>query len=420
MTTDARITPFTIDIPQAEIDDLHARITNTRWAPDLPEVGWTQGAPTTFVRDLAEYWKDGFDWRSWEARLNAFPQFTTEIDGEPLHFLHIQSPEPNATPLVLLHGWPGSVLEFIHVIEPLTNPAAHGGNATDAFHLVIPSQPGCGFSGPIHSAGWTSDRSAKAIAELMHRLGYDRYGAQGGDRGAFVGPALAKIDPAAVIGVHLNAATWGFIPWGEVTDEERASLTDLERERLDRLNHWTKEGNGYFQIQATRPQTLAAGVSDSPVGLLAWIGDAFKQWAQGGQEADGLVIDRDLVLANVSIYWFTNTIGSSFRAYYEDMHAASEWEDAGGDWDAGATAAEDGPPAVSGDDQGSDAGSWGDSLATPIGVAAFAEDIAIRRYGEQMYNIVHWSDFDRGGHFAALEAPDLLIGDVRAFFSGLR
>ena len=214
-----------------------------------------------------------------------------------------------------------------------------------------------------------------------------------------------------MIGVHLNAATWGFIPWGPVSDEERASFTEAERTRLARLDHWNSEGNGYFQIQATRPQTLAAGLSDSPVGLLAWIGDSFKQWAQGGEQADGLVIDRDVVLANISIYWFTNTIGSSFRGYYEDMHAAAGWESD----DAPVEAAE--WPA--GDEAGAGA-AWGEKLATPMGVAVFAEDIAIRRYAEDMYTIVHWSEFDRGGHFAALEAPDLLVEDVRTFFDTLR
>jgi len=410
VSTGTTISPFTIAVPQADIDDLHRRIANTRWAPDLPGIGWNNGVPTAFVRELATYWKDAFDWRAWEDRLNAYPQFTTGIDGETLHFLHIRSAVPDATPLVLLHGWPGSVLEFIHVIGPLTDPVAHGGTAEDAFHLVIPSNPGCGFSGPVHDAGWTSDRSARAVAELMRRLGYERYGVQGGDRGAFIGPALAKVAPEAVIGVHLNAATWGFIPWGDVSDEDRASMTDRERASLDRLAHWTSEGNGYFQIQATRPQTLAHALTDSPVGLLAWIGDAFKTWAQGDVEAPDFPIDRDLVLANISIYWFTNTIGSSMRAYYEDMHAASDW-DAGDDasWDDAGDAS-----------AGSEGGEWSSPPTTPFGVAVFAEDIAIRRYGEQMYAIVHWSEFDRGGHFAALEAPDLLVGDVRAFFAMLR
>jgi pimeloyl-ACP methyl ester carboxylesterase len=404
MTVSTRITPFTIDIPQDAIDDLHARITNSRWAPDMDDVGWTQGAPTAFARSLATYWRDEFDWRAWEARLNAYPQFTTEIDGETIHFLHIESPEANATPLVLLHGWPGAILEFIHVIDPLTNPVAHGGRAEDAFHLVIPSMPGYGFSGSLRSSGWTSERSARAISELMDQLGYDRYGAQGGDRGAFVGPALGMVDPESVIGVHVNAASWGFIPWGPVSEEERATFTAAELERLDRLDHWSNEGNGYFKIQSTRPQTLAAGLSDSPVGLLAWIGDSFKQWAQGGMDSDDLLIDRDLVLANVSIYWFTNTIGSANRGYYEDMHAGQGGE--------GTAEGDIGDQA--------EAPTGGGKLSTPMGVAVFAEDIAIRRYAEQMYTIVHWSEFDRGGHFAALEAPDLLVQDVRAFFGSLR
>jgi pimeloyl-ACP methyl ester carboxylesterase len=287
---------------------------------------------------------------------------------------------------VLLHGWPGSFLEFIHVIEPLTNPVPHGGRPDDAFHVVIPSLPGFGFSGPTHDTGWESSRMARAIATLMARLGYDRYVAQGGDWGAFVAADLGRADPEHVIGVHLNAATYGFIPWGEVGDDERASLTESERARLDRLANYLSDGNGYFQIQATRPQTVAAGLADSPVGQLAWIAEKFETWAFRSHPDDPSPIDRDTLLTNVMLYWLTNTAASSARMYYESMHS----------------------------------GAWPQPVTVPTGVAAFAEDVAIRRYGEQGFNLVHWSDFERGGHFAALEAPDLLVQDVRAFAATVR
>lgn len=386
MTLDSRITPFTVDIPQAELDDLQNRLGRTRFAQDLPGVGWSYGIPTAFLRELVTYWKDEYDWRAWEAKLNSYPQFNTEIDGQNLHFLHVESTEPNATPLVLLHGWPGSVLEFIHVIEPLTNPVAHGGKAEDAFHLVVPSMPGFGFSGPTNDTGWTTRRMAQAVAELMSRLGYERYGAQGGDTGAFVGPNLGRVDADHVIGVHVNAATYGFIPWSDPDEDELASLTDAERARIERLQHFSSEGNGYFQIQATRPQTIGAVLADSPMGQLAWMIDIFKEWTLTDDGSDAIQIDRDILLTDVMLYWLTNTAASSARVYYEDMHGES--------WD---------PPST-----------------TPTGVAVFARDVAIRRYAEQANNIVHWSEFDRGGHFAALEAPDLLIDDVRAFFGSLR
>jgi epoxide hydrolase len=388
MTSDTDIRPFRLDVPQADLDDLRDRLGRTRWPDELPGVGWDRGVPLGYLQDLAAYWRDGYDWRKQEAALNQHPQFTTTIDGANVHFLHVRSPEPDALPLLLAHGWPGSIVEFLDVIGPLSDPRAHGGDPADAFHLVIPSMPGYGFSGPTREAGWTTDRVATAWAELMARLGYDRYGAQGGDFGAFVSPELGRIDPEHVVGVHVNAATFGFIPYGPVDPEELATFTDAERARLERLKNTTAgPGNGYFEVQTQRPQTLAYALTDSPVGQLAWIVEKFKEWAHAAEVPEDAV-DRDRLLTNVTLYWLTGTAGSSARMYYENMHAA---------------------------------GSWGKQpSATPVGVAVFAEDYAIRRYAEQGNNIVHWSEFDRGGHFAALEAPDLLVGDVRAFFRGLR
>jgi epoxide hydrolase len=385
--SDTTIRPFRIDIPQADLDDLRDRLHRTRWPDELPGVGWAYGVPLGYLKELAAYWGDGYNWREQEALLNEHPQFTTTIDGANVHFLHVRSPEPDALPLLLTHGWPGSVAEFLKVIGPLTDPRAHHGDPADAFHLVIPSLPGHGFSGPTGEVGWTTNRVARAWAQLMARLEYRRYGAQGGDWGAFVSPELGRIDPDHVVGVHLNAATLGFIPFGPVDPEELASFTDAERARLERLGVSTAgPGNGYFEVQATRPQTLAYALTDSPVGQLAWIVERFKEWTHAADVPEDAV-ERDQLLTNVMLYWLTGTANSSARLYYENMHAGFSPQQPG---------------------------------TTPTGVAVFAEDYAIRRYGERGNNIVHWSEFDRGGHFAAMEAPDLLVGDVRSFFRGLR
>jgi pimeloyl-ACP methyl ester carboxylesterase len=393
MTTTTQITPYRIDVPQPDLDDLGERLARTRWSPPLPN-GWERGVPVPYLKELARYWIEQYDWRREEARLNEYPQFLIDIDGQRLHFLHVRSPEPNALPLVLVHGWPGSFVEFLDVIGPLTDPRAHGGDPADAFDVVVPSLPGFGFSTPLRGPGWDTHRIAGAFAELMRSLGCERYGAQGGDFGAFVAPHLGRVDPDRVVGVHVNAASVGFIPLGELDPSEEAELTDAERARLDRMRRYLGEGNGYFQIQATRPQTLAHGLVDSPVGQLAWIVEKFKEWTQGGAVSAGSVggglpedaVDRDRLLTNVMLYWLTGSAGAAANLYYETMHS----------------------------------GNWPTPSAVPTGVAVFAEDIAIRRYAEQSNRIVHWSEFDRGGHFAALEAPDLFVDDVRAFFRTLR
>ncbi|MGH3738547.1 MAG: epoxide hydrolase family protein [Micromonosporaceae bacterium] len=383
--TDTEIIPFRIDVPRADLDALHARLDASRW-PALPEgAGWERGVPLDYLKELAGHWRNSYDWRKWEARLNAYPQFTTVIDGANVHFLHVRSPEPDATPLILTHGWPGSVAEFLDVIGPLTDPRGYGGNPANAFHLVIPSIPGFGFSGPTTDTGWNIERVARAWAELMRRLGYHRYGAQGGDWGAFVTPELGRVDPDHVIGVHVNAATVGFIPFGEVDPDD--GFTEVERERLARLAHFLAEGNGYFQIMATRPHTVGYGLTDSPVGLLAWIVDKFKEWTHPSDALPEAAIDRDHMLTDVMLYWLTGTAVSSAQVYYEVMHSAS-WQQA--------------------------------RVEVPTGVAVFAEDVSIRRYAEPGHHITHWTDFDTGGHFAAMEAPDLLVGDIRTFFSPLR
>ena len=392
--TTHEIEEFRVSIPQADLDDLAERLARTRWPsslpgaawdPAAPGAGWERGVPVGYLRELVEYWQDGFDWRAQEARLNSYPQYMARIDGQKIHFLHVKSPEPDATPLLLLHGWPGSVVEFLRVIGPLSGPRSHGGGSAPAFDLVIPSLPGFGFSGPVTEPGWGSRRIAGALAELMARLGYGRYGAQGGDFGAFVAPDLGRVDPGHVIGVHVNAATMGFIPFGDVPEQDLATFSPAEKERAQRLQGYLAEGNGYFQIQSTRPQTLSYGLTDSPAGQLAWIVEKFKEWTNTGHALPEDAVPRDEILADVSVYWFTGTAGSTANLYYESMHS----------------------------------GDWPTPSPVPTGVAVFAEDVAIRRYAERANTIVHWSDFETGGHFAALETPDLLAQDIRTFFTSL-
>ena len=383
---DHEIRPFRIDIPQADLDDLADRLARTRWPSEMPSVGWDRGVPLDYLKELAGYWRTSYDWREHEAGLNRFPQFTTTVDAQTIHFLHVRSPEADAFPLILSHGWPGSVVEFLDVIGPLSDPRSHGGEAADAFHLVIPSLPGFGFSGPTREPGWDSNRIARAFAELMSRLGYERYGAQGGDFGAFVSPDLGRVDADHVAGVHVNAATMGFVPFGEVDEATLAQLTDAEKVRFERMNRFLSEGNAYFQIQGTRPQTLAYGLNDSPVGQLAWVVEKFKEWTHPSTELPEKAIDRDRILTNVMLYWLTAAGASSAHLYYESIHSSN----------------------------------WPTPSAVPTGVAVFAEDIPIRRFAEQGNNIVHWSEFGHGGHFAAMEAPELLVGDVREFFRRIR
>jgi epoxide hydrolase len=374
------IEEFRIDIPQAELDDLRERLARTRWPDQIPGSGWAYGITLDDVRELAEYWGGGYDWRVHERRLNGFAQFTTEIDEQTVHFLHIRSAVPGAIPLIMTHGWPGSVVEFTEVIGPLTNPGAHGGDPRDAFHLVVPSIPGFGFSGPTRARGWDVARVARGWHELMRRLGYERYGAQGGDWGSGISRELGVQVPEHIIGVHLNMLA----PVGD----EPPDLDARDRSRIERLRKFRVTGSGYSAIQSTRPQTVGYGLTDSPAGQLAWIAEKFGEWTDGGLAA----VDRDQMLTNISVYWLTRTAGSSARLYYET---------------AAARAASGGGPRLS---------------TVPTGVAVFPEEIAapVRRLAEQSNHIVHWSEFDRGGHFAAMEEPDLLVGDVRAFFRALR
>ncbi|TLF74710.1 epoxide hydrolase family protein [Nocardia cyriacigeorgica] len=380
------ITHFRIDIPQRDIDDLHRRLDATRWPAPLPGDDWTTGVPTGWLRELVAYWRNDYDWRAAERTLNEFPQFTTEIDGQLIHFLHVRSPEPDALPLILTHGWPGSIVEFLDLIGPLTDPRAHGGDPADAFHVVIPSLPGFGFSGPVADAGWTVERIAAAWAELMSRLGYERYGVQGGDVGAAVSPEVGRVAPERVAGVHVNGGVGDFLPL-PLAEEELATLTELERDRVRRTEAFMQEEFGYISIQSTRPQTLAYGLVDSPVGQLAWIMDKFREWTHPRPVDPDKIIDRDRLLTNVMLYWLTGTAGTAAYVGY----------------------AQDAPWGVEKQNSG-----------VPTGVIVFAHDVAIRKYAGTADTITRWIDVDRGGHFAALEEPVLLTSDIREFFRDLR
>ena len=382
------LVPFRVAVPEAAIEDLRRRLAQTRWPNQLPGEGWRRGVPTDYLQGLAEYWRRAYDWRRFEGELNSYPQFTTTVDGQNVHFLHVRSPEAHATPLMLIHGWPGSVVEFSDVIGPLSDPRAHGGDPADAFHLVIPSIPGHGFSQPLAGPGWTHQRIARAFTQLMHRLGYACYGAQGGDVGAFVAPEMGRIDPAHMIGVHVNALVQ--IPSMLQILIGLVTFSRADRQRLARFKNYRDDMMGYMQIQGTRPKTLAYGLTDSPVGQLAWIIEKFKEWTDPGAALPEDAVDRDRLLDNVSLNWFAAAAGASANLYYEVAH-----------------------------DPTSNKRKPKNTVPTGVAVSA-TQDVTIRRWADRENHIVRWTEFDRGGHFAALEAPSFLVADVRAFFRPLR
>ncbi|MEZ5709133.1 MAG: epoxide hydrolase [Blastomonas sp.] len=373
------IRPFTIDVPQAALDDLGRRIAAARFPERETVDDWTQGIPLEIVRDFADHWANGYDWRRCEAALNAYPQFLIELGGVDIHFLHIRSPHEQARPLLMTHGWPGSIREFLDVIEPLTRPEAHGGSAADAFHLVIPSLPGYGFSGKPGTAGWDIGRIAGHWDELMLALGYDRYFAQGGDWGAAVTSTIAMQDRGHCAAVHVNMVI------ARPDPETLGSLTPAERKSVAAFQHYEQNENGYAQIQRTKPQTLGFGLADSAVGQLAWILEKFNSWSDIGDTPFGR-FDRDALLDNISIYWLTNSGASSARLYW---HSFGHFELA--------------------------------DVSLPFGATIFPNEIfrPSRRWAEKIYsNIIYWNEVDRGGHFAAFEVPDLFIAEVRACFCG--
>jgi epoxide hydrolase len=371
----ARVQPYRVNIPQANLDDLRERLSRTRWPDELQGVGWSYGVPLDYLRELVEYWRTAYDWRRIEGRINSFPQFITTIDGEQVHFLHVRSSEPDALPLICTHGWPMSVVEYLEMIEPLTNPAAHGGEARDAFHVVVPSILGVGFSGPTKQAGWDTHRVARAWLELMTRLGYERFGAHGNDGGSQISPEVGRYAPERVVGVHVTQL-FSF-PSGDPAEFE--NMTAEDQEAMQFLQDFSNAGGlAYNAYQSAQPQTLTYALNDSPAGWLAWVCQLFANY-----------VDRDYILDNASLYWLTGTIGSSVRRYYEEAHVTHE---------------PSGP------------------TKSQIGVAIFAEDFkSIRRFAERDHsNIVRWTRYDRGSHFSPHDAPDLLLRDMREFFRPLR
>jgi pimeloyl-ACP methyl ester carboxylesterase len=374
----SELKPFRIDVPSEVLDDLQARLAHTRWPEAECVDDWSQGIPLAYTRELAAYWADGYDWRSREAALNRFDQFTTEIDGLDIHFIHQRSPHEDAFPLVITHGWPGSIVEFEKVIEPLVNPAS--GRAEDAFHVVCPSLPGYGFSGKPARTGWGVEKIARAWDTLMSRLGYDHYGAQGGDWGAAVTTQIGR-NRGHCIAIHLNMpiARPGKDSGGQLTEDEQQALVEFDEHR--------KWGTGYSKQQSTRPQTLGYGLVDSPVGQLAWIVEKFWAWTDCDGHPEN-ALSRDELLDNVMVYWATGSGASSARLYWESFNDF----------------ATDG------------------RVDLPTGVAAFPKEIlrTPRRWCETAYNITHWTTMPRGGHFAAFEQPDLFVDDVRAFFATVR
>jgi pimeloyl-ACP methyl ester carboxylesterase len=386
---DIAIHPFTIDIPQPDLLDLNQRLVQTCWPDEWPGLSWQLGAPLSYMKKVVEYWRTVFDWRAQEWAINRYPQFTTTIDGQTIHFLHVCSPEPAALPLILTHGYPSSFVEFLDLIGPLSDPRAYGGDPADAFHLVIPSLPGFGFSTPVHARGWELTRTARAWAVLMQRLGYDRYGAQGGDIGGGVTGELGKIDREHLVGMHINTDPTAVALIGPPIEApaNMEELPEKERTRLERAMRLQAEGKGYLQIQTTRPQTLGYALADSPSAQLAWIIEKFQEWTNPAARLPEEAIDRDRLLTNISIYWFTRSGASAARFIYEAAHAELD---------------------------------WGAQPSGPMGFAAFDAGDDVRDFVDPERAIAHWSDFERGGHFPAMEEPELLTGDIRSFFRPLR
>jgi pimeloyl-ACP methyl ester carboxylesterase len=375
-TTENAIRPFRIDIPQTDLDDLRERLARTRLPRPVPGDDWDYGVPNSYLRETVEYWLNGYDWRAQEARMNEFPHYLTEIDGQTVHFIHVPSAEPDATPLLLTHTYPGSFVDFLDMIGPLTDPVAHGGDAADAFSVVVPSIPGFGFSTPVEDRGWTMARAARTLDALMRRLGYDSYGTHGSDGGAMIARELGLLNPKGFLGGHV-LQLFSF-PSGDPAEFEK--LTPKDYAGLEHMK-WFQSVGGYNAINASRPQTVAVGISDSPVGQLAW-NELFLSFGNGTS-----LVTRNQILTEVSLYWFTNTSATAGRFHLEEQRAGAE-------------------PAVN---------------HARMGVAVFADDFqTIRVFAERdNSNIVHWSEFDRGGHYAALEVPELVVGDLRKFFAAL-
>ena len=383
-----QVTPFRVKVPEADLADLARRLRHTRWPERETVADWSQGVPLAYVQDLCRYWADGYDWRATEARLNALPQFQTEIDGVAVHFIHVRSPRPGALPLVITHGWPGSVLEYLKATGPLTDPASHGGDPADAFDVVLPSLPGYGFSGPPAEPGWGVERIAAAWAELMARLGYQRYGAAGSDWGTSVTACLGRQDPEHVAGIHLVPPLAGPDPatLGDLTEAERAALAALE--------HSSQWDSGYSQEHATRPQTIGYALTDSPAALCAWIIEKFWAWTDHDGHLEH-VLTRDELLGNLMLYWLPRTGASAARLYWESISQVNRWI--------------------------TEVAS--DPIDVPTGCSVFPGELQrpSRRWAQRRFpDIRYWGEPPRGGHFAAFEQPELFVNEICSFFRLVR
>jgi microsomal epoxide hydrolase len=374
------VRPYRIDVPEPVLDDLHRRLGHTRWPDPLDDAGWDYGANVAYIRELCDYWRDGYDWRAQEASLNQWPQFTCEVDGVELHFWHVRGEGSSAFPLLLIHGWPGSIVEFQALIDPLTHPSAHGGRPEDAFDLVIPSLPGFGFSGKPRDRGWGITRIAAAFDALMHdELGYERYGVQGGDWGGITAAKMGSAHAAHIAGIHLNF----------VIAPPPADMTSADQAAAAERAAFQAQETGYSNVQGTKPDSLTVAQSDSPAGLAAWIIEKFRSWSDCDGDVES-AFSKDQLLTNLMCYWAPNSIASAARIYYEASHDPNSFR----------------YPKVE----------------VPTGVAVFPKEPwrAPRSWAEPRFNITRWTEMPRGGHFAALEQPALLADDVRAFFATVR
>jgi len=381
------ISRMRIEVPEEVLDDLRRRLAAARFPDQIPGSGWGYGTDGAYLRELCSYWRDKFDWRAQESLLNRFEHHRTLIGGQNVHFVHARSNVPGALPLVITHGWPGSIFEFHKIIGPLVDPVAHGGKALDAFHVICPSIPGYGFSGPTHEPGWDVRRVAETFAKLMARLGYTKYGAQGGDWGAIITTQLALVDPEHVAGIHLNMVVAGPPP-GVANPMEGVSAEEMKG--LADMGEFIKNETGYQQIQGTKPQTLGYALNDSPTGLAAWIVEKFRSWSDCGGDVERR-FSKDELLTNIMIYWVTETINSSVRLYCETMRS--------GRFAASA-----------------------ERVMVPTACSIFPKELyrPPRRWAEAHYNVMQWTTHASGGHFAALEEPVALVEDLRSFFRKLR
>jgi pimeloyl-ACP methyl ester carboxylesterase len=373
------VRPFSLDVPEADLNDLRERLSRTRWPERETVDDWSQGVPLVYLREVCDYWQHQYDWRRCEKRLNDFGQYMAEVDGLDIHFLHVRSPHPDALPLVLTHGWPGSVVEFLDVIGPLTDPTSYGGDATDAFHVVVPSLPGYGYSGKPTRTGWNIQRIARAWATLMAGLGYDRYGAQGGDWGAMVTSSIGQQDPQHVAGVHLNMAIASPDPLDNITEQEQSALASMA--------DYSQWGSGYSKQQSTRPQSLGYGLVDSPVGQCGWIIEKFLAWTDCDGHPEN-ALTKDQMLDNIMLYWLPATGASSARLYWESFSSPNM-----------------------------------EAVEAASGISVFPHDILriSERWARNRFtDLRYYHAVDKGGHFAAFEQPTLFTDEVRAFFRTVR